>query len=92
MRPFLLRLQGVHDVTPKSFMLRADFSWGKPDKRNEFLRVKMNAHGGLDLFPNQGPAVLTSTTWGDGLLDNPPEQVINQGDMVKFIPFSELLY
>jgi len=91
-RPFLLRLQGVHDVTPKSFMLRADFSWGKPDKRNEFLRVKMNAHGGLDLFPNQGPAVLTSTTWGDGLLDNPPEQVINQGDMVKFIPFSELLY
>lgn len=90
-RPFLLRLQGVTDVMPKSFSMRADFSWQKADARNEFLRVKLNADGGLDLFPNQGSAVLSSLVWGDGLVDNPPGTRINQGDLVKFIPFSEVI-
>jgi molybdopterin molybdotransferase len=91
-RPFILRLQGVADVAPKAFTMRADFSWPKPDKRNEFLRVKMNGDGGLDLFPNQSSAVLTSTVWGDGLIDNPPGRAIAPGDPVRFIPFNELLY
>jgi molybdopterin molybdotransferase len=29
--------------------------------------------------------------WGDGLVDNPPQQAIRRGDMVRFVPFSELL-
>lgn len=91
-RPFLLRLQGVAGTAPKSFTMRADFSWPKADKRNEFLRAKMNTDGGLDLFPHQGSAVLTSTIWGDGLIDNPPGKTIQAGDLVRFIPFSELLY
>jgi molybdopterin molybdotransferase len=94
-RPFLLRLQGVKNVVPKSFSLRADFSWPKAgmkvEARNEFLRVKLNTDGGLDLFPNQGSAVLSSVVWGDGLVDNPAGAKINQGDLVKFIPFSEIL-
>jgi molybdopterin molybdotransferase len=91
-RPFMLRLQGVQDVAPKVYRMRADFSWPKADRRNEFLRARINAEGGLDLFPNQGSAVLTSTAWGDGLIDNPPQQTISPGDSVRFIPFSELLY
>jgi molybdopterin molybdotransferase len=92
-RPFILRLQGVTDsVAPRSYALRADFSWAKPDRRNEFLRVKLNASGGLDRFANQSSGVLTSTVWGDGLVDNPPGQAIQPGDVVRFIPFSELLY
>jgi len=90
-RPFLLRLQGVTEVTPQSYSMRADFSWQKADVRNEFLRVKLNSDGGLDLYPNQGSAVLSSVVWGDGLVDNPPGTQINQGDLVKFIPFSELI-
>jgi molybdopterin molybdotransferase len=92
-RPFVLKLQGVTGKqTPRSFALRADFDWPKPDRRNEFLRAKINDAGGLTLFPNQGSGVLTSTVWGDGLVDNPPGQAIATGDMVRFIPFSELLY
>jgi molybdopterin molybdotransferase len=92
-RPFILRLQGVTGaVEPRSYPLRADFNWPKPDRRNEFLRVRMNAGGGLDLFPNQGSGVLTSTCWADGLVDNPPGKAIAEGDTVRFIPFSELLY
>jgi molybdopterin molybdotransferase len=89
-RPFLLRLQGVADVTPRRLPLRADFDLPTGDRRNEFLRVRVNAAGGLDLFPNQGSGVLTSTVWGDGLVDNPPGQAIAEGDLVRFIPFAEL--
>ncbi|WP_243656779.1 gephyrin-like molybdotransferase Glp [Paucimonas lemoignei] len=91
-RPFILRLQGVADVAPKAYAMRADFNWPKADRRNEFLRVKRNDAGGLDLFPNQGSAVLTSTVWSDGLVDNPPGQTIAAGDTVRFIPFADLLY
>lgn len=90
-RPFLLRLAGVRDVTPRALSLRADFSQSKGDRRNEFLRARVNAAGGLDLFPNQSSAVLTSTVWGDGLIDNPPQHAISAGETVRFIPFSELL-
>jgi molybdopterin molybdotransferase len=93
-RPFILRLQGVSDpqaLAPKAYPLRADFSWPKADRRNEFLRARLNGQGGLDLFVNQSSGVLTSTVWGDGLIDNPPGQVIQPGDTVRFIPFSELI-
>jgi molybdopterin molybdotransferase len=93
-RPFLLKLQGVHDVdqvTIKSIAVRADFTWSRADKRREFLRVKRNTAGGLDLFPNQSSGVLTSAVWGDGLVNNPPGQTIAVGDMVQFVSFAELL-
>ena len=90
-RPFVLRLQGVGgSVEPRAFAMRADFNWPKPDRRNEFLRARINAAGGLELFPNQGSGVLTSTVWGDGVIDNPPGHAIAAGDIVRFIPFSEL--
>ena len=93
-RPFLLKLQGVQDVdqiATKSIPVRADFVWSRADKRREFLRVKRNANGGLDLFPNQSSGVLTSAVWGDGLVNNPPGQTIAIGDMVQFVSFAELL-
>jgi molybdopterin molybdotransferase len=93
-RPFLLKLQDVQDVdqvTTKSIAVRADFTWARADKRREFLRVKRNATGGLDLFANQSSGVLTSAVWGDGLVNNPPGQTIAVGDMVQFVSFAELL-
>ncbi|NMM78510.1 molybdopterin molybdenumtransferase MoeA [Rhodococcus sp. SRB_17] len=90
-RPFVLRLQGVHDVAPPSTSLRADFACPKADTRREFLRVQRNAEGGLDLFANQSSGVLTSTAWGDGVVDKPAGQTIAQGDTVRFISFAELL-
>jgi len=90
-RPFLLKLQGATEIATKSIAIPAHFYWAKADKRREFLRVKRNAAGGLELFGNQSSGVLTSAVWGDGLLDNPPGQTIAHGDMVQFIPFSELM-
>jgi len=36
--------------------------------------------------------VLTSTVWGDGLIDHPPGKTIAAGDTVRFISFSDLMY
>jgi molybdopterin molybdotransferase len=89
-RPFLLRTQGIAEVRPRAVAARADFDWPDPDARREFLRVKWNARGGLDLYPTQDSAVLMSTAWADGLVDNPPNHAIRPGDTVSFMPYSEL--
>ena len=75
-RPVLLRLQGASELAPRPIAMRADFAWPKADRRREFLRVRRNDAGGLDLFGHQGSAVLTSTVWADGLVDNPAGQAI----------------
>jgi len=90
-RPFILKLQGREANQTQSYLMRADFDWLKADRRNEFLRVKINNDGGLDLYPNQSSGVLTSAAWGDGLVDCPPNQPIQVGDLVKYIPFDALL-
>lgn len=89
-RPFILKAQGAAVVMPRAQQLRADFD-SKGDPRREFLRARVTAEGGLDLFPNQSSGVLTSCVWADGLIDNPPGQAIGRGDMVRFLPFVELL-
>jgi molybdopterin molybdotransferase len=90
-RPFLLKLQGASQLSVPATPLRADFNWPKADKRREFLRVRRNAEGGLDLFANQSSGVLTSVVWGDGLVDTAAGRTIARGDMVPFIPLSGLM-
>ena len=90
-RPVLLRLQGAADLAPRPIPMRADFAWPKADRRREFLRVRRNGAGGLDLFGHQGSAVLTSTIWADGFVDNPGGTTIAPGDEVRYLPLAELL-
>ena len=89
-RPFLLKTQGNSNIISRAIAARADFDWTEPDARREFLRVKWNAQGGLEIYPTQDSAVLTSTAWADGLVDNPAGQAIRKGDRVRFLPYSEL--
>jgi molybdopterin molybdotransferase len=89
--PLLRSLQGQPAREPTAYALRADFDWPRPDRRREFLRVRLNEQGGLDLFPNQSSGVLTSTVWADGLVDVPALQPIARGDMVRFLPLNGLL-
>jgi len=89
--PVLQVLQGAPTGLPPALPMRADFDWPKPDRRREFLRVRINARGGLDLFPNQSSGVLTSAVWADGLLDNPGGHAIRSGDSVRFLPMTGLI-
>jgi molybdopterin molybdotransferase len=90
-RPVLMRLQGAPTARPRPLPMRADFAWPRADKRREFLRVRRNDAGGLDLFGQQGSNVLTSTIWGDGFVDNPGGRTIAPGDTVGYLSFRELL-
>ncbi|NQW57814.1 MAG: molybdopterin molybdenumtransferase MoeA, partial [Polynucleobacter sp.] len=90
-RPFVQVLQGRVSRPIPQLRLCADFDWLKPDRRNEFLRVRVNESGNLELFLNQSSGVLTSAAWGDGLIDVAPGQKILRGDLVTYIPFSQLL-
>lgn len=90
-RPFLLRLQGARVPTPQPILLPAHFDLPRADKRREFLRVRRNAAGGLDLFANQSSGVLTSAVWGDGLVDHPAGHTIARGDLVSYTSFADLL-
>ena len=90
-KPLVLALLGAKQLAPVAVPMTAHFDVPQADKRREFLRVRRNAQGGLDLFPNQSSGVLTSVVWGDGVVDNPAGQTIAHGDTVSFWPFSEWL-
>jgi molybdopterin molybdotransferase len=90
-KPVLQVMQGGSGEPPRGLQMRADFDWLEPDRRREFLRVRVNTGGGLELFANQSSGVLTSAVWADGLVDNPPSQPIRAGETVRFLPFAELL-
>ena len=84
----LAALQGLPGGLPPALPVVAGFAWPRPDKRREFLRVRVGADGLLVLFENQGSGVLTSTVWADGLVDVPPGQVIAPGDAVAYRPLA----
>jgi molybdopterin molybdotransferase len=87
----LRTLQGLPAALPRPLPLKAAFDWPRPDKRREFLRVRVNDAGELDLFDNQSSGVLTSAVWADGLVDNPAGQRIARGDTVRYLPLFELV-
>jgi molybdopterin molybdotransferase len=91
-RPFILRLQGVSRLTPRILNLPSASVWTKADgARLEFLRASINETGAVELYGNQGSAVVTSLCTTDGLVLNPPGNAIAVGDTLRFVSFAELL-
>ncbi|WP_282338288.1 gephyrin-like molybdotransferase Glp [Pseudomonas sp. PS02288] len=89
-RPYLLRRLGVVEVGPLGFKVAAGFVWRKPGTRREFLRARLENNRAL-LHPNQSSGVLSSAAWANGLVEVREGQMLEEGDPVRFIPFSELL-
>lgn len=90
-RPFLLKRMGASPRPPLRFQVPAGFAWGKPGQRREFLRARLEADGRVTLYPNQSSGVLTSVAWADGLVDLDIGRTVAPGDLVPYIPLSELL-
>lgn len=94
-RPFILKCMGLNECLPKMLEMKAGFDWPKPDKRREFHRARLqqaeNGENEVVVHPSRSSAVLSSATWADGLVVIGESQAIARGDMVKYIPFSELL-
>jgi molybdopterin molybdotransferase len=94
-RPYLLRFQGCEDgLLPTTLTVQADFCRNNPAKRQEYLRARLDvsASGVMSarLHDNQCSGALSTASWSNGFAVQPIDQLIANGDMVKFIPFSEL--
>ncbi len=89
-KPYLLRRQGVQDVEPLKFPVPAGFVWPQAGNRREFLRGRLE-QGQATIYRNQSSGVLRSAAWADGLVEVQEGRTLTQGDMVPFIPLSELL-
>jgi molybdopterin molybdotransferase len=94
-RPFLLKLQGRADLTPRALPAHADFERSNPGGRREYLRARLGRDAeGCSLvspFPNQSSGVLSSTTWADCFAVVPAQTTVTRGQIVDVLPFSELL-
>jgi molybdopterin molybdotransferase len=89
-RPYLLRRQGVVDVTPLRFDVPAGFEWTKAGTRREYLRARID-NGQVRIYKNQSSGVLRSAAWAEGLVEVREGSTPQPGDSVPFIPLSELL-
>ncbi len=94
-RPALLKLCGASDVTPRYFSVPVAANIPDSLDRQEYLRVSLraDASGSLALFPynSQSSGVSASLSMTDGLAVVPPFSSIKKGDLLRFLPFSELV-
>ncbi|WP_374662798.1 gephyrin-like molybdotransferase Glp [Inhella sp.] len=91
-RPLLLRLCGCADHEPRRLRLPAAFEWRRPDpRRQEFLRVRLQPDGRLALDAHQGSGVLSSLAFADGLAVLAPGQTVQAGELLDYLPLSELM-
>jgi molybdopterin molybdotransferase len=89
-RPYLLRRLGVARVAPLQLPVPAGFDWPRPGNRREYLRGRIEG-GQAIIYPNQSSGVLLSAAWAEGLVEVLEGRTLVAGDLVNFIPFSEVL-
>ncbi|MBH3339382.1 molybdopterin molybdotransferase MoeA [Pseudomonas mendocina] len=89
-RPYVLRRLGVQRVAPLGFAMPAGFTWGKPGMRREYLRARLE-NGRVVPYANQSSGVLRSAAWAEGLAEVMEGSTLAEGDMLRFIPLSEIL-
>ncbi|HET6721049.1 MAG TPA: gephyrin-like molybdotransferase Glp [Rhodocyclaceae bacterium] len=84
--PFLRRTQGYAAIEPGRQRLRADFEYTVKGNRMEFIRVRRNERGGLDVYPTQDSSIISSAVWADGVASIPAGSRIQPGDLVDYLP------
>lgn len=89
-RPYLLKMQGATLDKPLLMQLPAGFTRTRAIVRQEYLRARFE-DGRVLPFANQSSGVLSSASWANGLAVVPPDTQVIEGDLIGFIPFSELL-
>ena len=93
-RPYILKCQGASDVLPNRYIVTAGFDWHKPGPRREFLRANLEidnqGHARASIYPHQGSGVLSSAVWANGLVEISNQKPVSAGDLVSFIPFTEI--
>lgn len=94
-KPCLLAMLGSDSSQPKGFQVPAYFKADKSGERQEYIRANLhsdnNGRLGIKPFDNQSSGVGASLSCAQGLAIIPPYTSVAHGDILEFIPFSELL-
>lgn len=94
-RPLILQLQGQRSaLVPRVQRVIADFETKKADPRREYQRARLTATPDgqyrVQTFPSRSSAAINSLTWAHGLVVIPEHTRVRRGDLLDFLPFSEL--
>ena len=95
-RPMIKILAGSTDFTNNYFQIYSNFRYTKKKGRREWVRVilETNKKGQLiaQKFPSSGSGILMSMVKSHGLVEIGEEiEAIDKGDLVNFLPFSEVM-
>jgi molybdopterin molybdotransferase len=86
-RPALSVLAGGERSNPVGYPMPAAFSKTKKAGRREYMRARIE-DGQVVAFGSEGSGRVSGLSWAGGLVElADAAQTINQGDLVKFIPF-----
>ena len=95
-RPLIGILTGWEIDPPLSFQAKADFTMKKKPGRTEWLRGRYTPAkddvGIAEKYHTEGSGILSSAVWANGLIEIGDDVTyIENGDMITFLPFSELM-
>lgn len=95
-RPIIRRLAGAGAQRPQRYPVSAAFSCRKKVGRREWIRAKLQGTSGdfptASRFERDGAGILTSMVESDGLIELSEEVAqVTPGDIVPFLPYSEVL-
>jgi len=89
-RPCLLKQQGADWQPPLTVQAPAGFERSRKIGRQEYMRARLE-QGRIVTASNQSSGMLSSAAWSNGLAVIPPQTLVEPGQLIDFIPFSELL-
>jgi molybdopterin molybdotransferase len=95
-RPLILGLGGADVEPPRTFRVRAAFEQTSKAGRREWVRAQLSTESDGSVaahkFRSQGSGVISSLVESNGLVVLAEELThVKQGDMVDFLPFSEVI-
>lgn len=95
-RPLILLLSGARDLEPQLFQVKAGFDFKKKPGRREWLRayLKQDDTGCAVAikYEAEGSGIISSMVASDGLVELAEDcEAIKQGELVDFLPFSEVM-
>lgn len=86
-RTAMAQLAGAGWHAPVGFDVPAAFTKSKKAGRREYLRARMR-EGQVEAFGSEGSGRICGLSWADGLVElTENAQQINEGDLVRYIPF-----
>jgi molybdopterin molybdotransferase len=89
-RPAMAQLAGAGWSNPVGFDVPAGFAKSKKAGRREYLRARIH-EGQVEVFGSEGSGRISGLSWADGLVELPEDaQQINEGDLLRYIPFGSL--